>query len=58
MTLMLLLTQTLETLRVSEDLTPLLSQRGKRLGERLLSGDTDLQDLLCFFASRYPAERR
>ena len=58
MTLMLILTQTLETLRVSEDLTPLLSKRGKCRGERLLPGYTDLQDLFGFFASRYPAKRR
>ena len=58
MTLMLILPQTLETLRVSEDLTPLLSQRGKRRGERLLPGYTDLQDLFCFFASRPPTKRR
>ena len=41
MTLILILTQTLETLRVSEDLTPLLGKRGERRCERLLPGHAD-----------------
>jgi len=53
-----ILTETLEALRVREDLTPLLGKRGERRGERGLPGHTDLQDLFRFLASRHPAQRR
>jgi len=53
-----ILTETLEALRVREDLTPLLGKRGERRSELVLPGHTDLQDLFRFLASRHPAKRR
>lgn len=53
-----ILTETLEALRVSEDLTPLLGKRGERRSALVLLGHTDLQDLFRFLASRHPAKRR
>ena len=53
-----ILTETLEALRVREDLTPLLGKRGERRSEFVLPGHTDLQDLFRFLASRHPAKRR
>ncbi len=53
-----ILTETLEALRVREDLAPLLGKRGERRRELVLPGHTDLQDLFRFLASRHPAKRR
>jgi hypothetical protein len=51
-------TQTLETLRVPQDLATLLAQRGELSSEVALPGHTDREDLLSFFPSRRPAEGR
>ena len=53
-----ILPETLEALRVRENLTPLLGKRGERRSELMLPGHTDLQDLFRFLASRHPAKRR
>src|SRR5712691_7430130 len=51
-------TQTLETLRVPQDLATLLAPRGERSGAFVWPGHTDREDLLGFFPSRRPAEGR
>lgn len=52
----LLSTQTLETLRVPQDLATLLAQRGDLGGEFALLDDRDREDLLGFLPSQRPAE--
>ncbi len=51
-------TQTLEALRVREHLAPLCRQGGQPSSALVLSGHTDLKDLLGVLPSRHPAKGR